>query len=386
VQPAVTPNVVPESNSVAVQVPAMLSPLEGRVGELSTRCGDCYSKELAGMVSQSLEGILKTLREDGVDVAALEQRLEAFRQRMAAQDALRDLKQAIDGLIDAIPALQRSSLQADLERVVRWIAIRDAFLVLLRSGVRGQGATVSVAGIPTGVIWVLYDPLLPAGTGMVVNSGLMVCGTGGEGEIHVSQASAAEALGLPVGLGDPVPDMEGEEPSSPAESIILSLPKEVGGSVSYVINGRHSYSLKPGYKQTLPAGQRWVVEFDRGNRQGTARVTVARGCWEFRILNNRWELIERSFEVTIDNREGTQDFQYVTNNEVVTVKPGETKTHSSSDPVIVKFDRGDGPDSPSRKNLNKSGTYKVAVNTQTNYLDLFADPEPTPKPEAGASG
>jgi hypothetical protein len=38
----------------------------------------------------------------------------------------------------------------------------------------------------------------------------------------------------------------------------------------------------------------------------------------------------------------------------------------------VKFDPGEGPEAPAQKLLNKSGTYKVAVDTQTNQLDLFS--------------
>ncbi len=386
VAPPPAPKVSPKANEVTIKVPTLQSPLEGRVSEISTRCGACYGKELADMAMQSLAGILETLRKDGVEVAAIEKQVEALRLRMAAKDAWRELEPLVRELVDGNPAMQQSGIKEQLEQVIRWLVIRDAFLVLVRSDLRGQGAVVAVAGIPTGLIWVLYDPLLPAGTGLVVNTGLMVCGTGGKGEMHVAQVSAAEGLGLPVAPGDPVPEMEEAEAASLADSLIISVPKDAGASVNYVINGRHEYSVEPGYKQKLPAGQKWVIEFDRGNRQGTARFTLTRGYYEFRIVDNRWDLVKCNFEVTIDNRQGSQDFQYVVNNEVVTVKPGDTKTHSGPDPVIVKFDRGEGPENPARKNLNKSGTYKVAVNTQTNYLDLFAESEPTAKPAADGSG
>jgi hypothetical protein len=59
------------------------------------------------------------------------------------------------------------------------------------------------------------------------------------------------------------------------------------------------------------------------------------------------------------------------NNEVVTVKAGEQKEIESTDPIVLAFDRGEGAEKPARKNLNKSGTYKIAIDTDTNYLDLF---------------
>ena len=54
--------------------------------------------------------------------------------------------------------------------------------------------------------------------------------------------------------------------------------------------------------------------------------------------------------------------------------------------MVVKFDRGEGPDNPARKNLNKSGTYKVAVDTNTNYLDLFAKTKPQEESGTTSSG
>jgi hypothetical protein len=40
---------------------------------------------------------------------------------------------------------------------------------------------------------------------------------------------------------------------------------------------------------------------------------------------------------------------------------------------VIEFDWGAGTDAPARKNLNKNGTYKVAVDTESNYVDLLGE-------------
>ena len=53
-------------------------------------------------------------------------------------------------------------------------------------------------------------------------------------------------------------------------------------------------------------------------------------------------------------------------------------TIENKSPVVISFARGG--DAATRKLLNKSGTYKVAVNIENNRYDLFAPVEPEKKP------
>ena len=115
-------------------------------------------------------------------------------------------------------------------------------------------------------------------------------------------------------------------------------------------------------------------ELDLRRHVATKAYTLRdKGDYEFCIVNKCWELKSVKYDITIDNRAGNQDFQYVVENKVVTVPAGETKRQQSDEPIIVAFDRGNGPDEPARKNLNKSGVYKVAVDPDTNYLELFPE-------------
>jgi hypothetical protein len=211
-----------------------------------------------------------------------------------------------------------------------------------------------------------------------VNDFILVVGTGGSGEFWLDRQCAAAALGLPVAPGDPVPDITEGEATTLSVGTVIQQAAVVGGEVHYVLNNRYPYTIQPGQRQSLPANRSWTIEFDRGNSQGTARYSLERGVYEFRVVKERWDLVHLRFDVTIDNRAGKQDFQYVAGDKVMTVKAGEQQSHNSAEPLIVKFDRGEGPEQAATKNLNKSGTYKVAVNTDTNLLDLYAMSESEP--------
>ena len=385
--PTPSPNVVPQANEVKVKVPKQVSPMEGRVLELSTRAAHCYSKELLGMIQQELDSVLAACGKEGVDITELQRQFDELQRQIASKTPWREIEPVVRELVKANQVMFQSKFNAEFAQIVQLLMVRDAFLVIINSDVRGYSGSLAIGAIPTGKIWIVYDPLLPARMGLLVNSTIMVCGTGGIGELRVVNSSAAAGMGLPVCPGEPVPEIDEAAAEALEDVTTISNPADAAVAVNYVLNGRHSYALQPGYSQKLPSKYNWTIEFDRGNNQGTARYSLdSDRSYEFRVVENRWELVKLVFNVTIDNRDGVQDFQYVTKNEVVTVKPGETKTHNSPDPVIVEFDRGEGPENPSRKSLNKSGTYKVAVNTQDNYLDLFAKSETQDDPVTDDAG
>jgi hypothetical protein len=291
---------------------------------------------------------------------------------MSSGSRWRDMEQALKALLEGDTSTYPLKIVEELRRIADFIAVRDAFLVVAGSPPRARGGPLPVAAVPVGVIWILYDPSLAAGTALLVNDMILVVGTGGRGQFTLVRDCAAAALGLPVAPGDPVPDIGETEAAALREVVVIRHAADAASEVNYVLNGRFPYAIQPGHMQKLSANRQWSIEFDRGNSQGSARNALTRGVFEFRVVNGRWDLVRVRFDVTIDNREGTQDFQYVAGNLVVTVKAGESKTHNSTEPLIVKFDRGEGPEQAATKNLNKSGTYKVAVNTQTNLLDLYA--------------
>jgi hypothetical protein len=366
------PNIV----KLAVQVPKQPSPLEGRVSELGTRAAQVYAKELAEMINARLAAAIDELQAGGIEITVMQKQADTVRQMMSSGNRLRDMKQILDTLLEGDTSKYSVKMVGELKQIAQIIAIRDALLVVAGAPPRARSGTLAVSAIPVGLIWIIYDPSLAPGTGLLVNDVILVVGTGGRGQFRVGRQCAAAALGLPVAPGNPVPDIEEAEAAALTDAVVIRHLPTAGSEVNYVLNGRFPFAIQPGQQQKLPAGSSWRIEFDRGNSQGPARYTLEQGVYEFRVVSGRWDLVRLRFDITIDNREGTQDFQFVAAGEVVTVKAGETKNQTSSEPLIVKFDRGEGPDNAATKNLNKSGTYKVAVNTQTNLLDLYAMAEP----------
>jgi len=127
--------------------------------------------------------------------------------------------------------------------------------------------------------------------------------------------------------------------------------------------------MQPGYSQTLPGDQSVVISFDRGDSLGEASYTLTPGAFHFtNSADQGWDLTSRSFQVTLDNSQGKNDFNYVANGEAGDVPAGQTRDLNGKQPIVVDFDRGDGQ--PSIKQLD-DGVYRIAINSQTNTWDLF---------------
>lgn len=380
VEPTTPTNVVPKPNviKIAVQVPKQSSPLEGRVTELGMREAQVYAKKLADIIDKRLTAAIGALQQSGIETNVMQNQADNVRQMMTKGSRLKDMEQTLKSLLEGDTSRYPRKILDEFRQLAQWIAVRDAFLAVAAAPPRVRRGAIPVAAIPCGVIWILYDPNLAAGTALFVNDFILVVGTGGSGEFWLDRQCAAAALGLPVAPGEPVPDITEDEVTALSAGTVIQQPKDVGGEVNYVLNSRYPYTIQPGHRQSLPADRAWTIEFDRGNSQGTARYSLERGVYEFRVVKERWDLVHLRFDITIDNREGKQDFQFVAGDKVMTVKAGEQQTQGSTDPLIVKFDRGEGPEQAATKNLNKSGTYKVAVNTDTNLLDLYATSESQP--------
>jgi hypothetical protein len=378
VQPPTVTNLVPKANVVKIHVPVpkQLSPLEGRVSEMSTREAQVYAKELADIIGKRLTAAIGVLEQGGVETTVMQKQAESVRQMMTSGSRLKDMEATLKSLLQGDTSKYPSKVLDDLRQIAQLIALRDAFLVVAAAPPRARSGALPLAAIPIGEIWILFDPSLAAGTALLVNDFILVVGTGGQGEVAIVKKCAAAALGLPVAPGNPVPDIAEAEATSLSAGIVIQHPGNAGGEVHYILNGRHSYTIQPGEKQSLADSRAWTIEFDRGNSQGTARYSLERGVYEFRVVNEHWDLVHVQFDITIDNREGKQDFAYVAGEKVTTVKAGEQQSYNGTEPLVVKFDRGDGPDQAVSKNLNKNGTYKVAVNSDTNLLDLYAVSEP----------
>lgn len=406
--------------------------LAGSIGDAGQKAGDAWQQHKKIIGTQLLKSLSKLVTDEAAlkavsellmsgDFAKAREQIDGLKLSKEAQQSLAqnldagqqidqqmrgllaglrenpswdDLQKTLEGTAAAISQLSQQAAtnpQAPprMDDVINGIGglanlliIRD---ILAQAGNADQPARftpIPTGSIPTGIIRVIYDPDLPVGAGLWVNEGTMIAGTGGRGELQTGIASAAEALGLPVAPGEPIADL-GKDDNPPKGGILIGNPSYNAGSIKYVLASAHPYELQTGFQQHLPGDRSWLIEFDRGGTYGKARYTLSEGIFDFKVGDKGWEMVSRPLKAVIDNRDGQHDFYYVEDNKRQTVKAGETKIIENKAPVVIAFDSG--KESASRKLLNKSGTYKVAVDIETNRYDLFAMMTPDKKPSANGA-
>lgn len=77
--------------------------------------------------------------------------------------------------------------------------------------------------------------------------------------------------------------------------VTIMLEEDVGGSVTYLVDGRESATIQAGQQQTLSTKGRFEVRFSRGRDAdgrdyGEARYTVTEGNYHFVVTDKGWEL------------------------------------------------------------------------------------------------
>jgi hypothetical protein len=194
-----------------------------------------------------------------------------------------------------------------------------------------------------------------------------------------------------VDTADPPPAEPPPAASAPGSGIRILLinPKVTGNIVRYQIDS-FPFEMPADYHQDLD-GKARLIEFDRGGGFGQARYTLTEGTYAFTLGDRGWDLVQQTFQVTVDNSANSAPFYLnLAGGEEVVFGPGETRALTGRFPIDVTFDRGDGGEPLSRR--LDAGTYRVGVDPATNLLDLFpaaTDPPdsagPTDAPAAAGS-
>jgi hypothetical protein len=231
--------------------------------------------------------------------------------------------------------------------------------------------------LPGGQVDIIYHPNLAEGVVVVLDAETVMVGTGSVGKFRMGRDSVAAAMGYPLSAGEAAPASDAKLVRS--GTLLLNPTND---RVRYLID-RSDFSLEPGYRQTLTAANS-VITFDRGNGTKAAQYKLGQGTYRFAITSRAWELVQSQFAVTIDNSAGAEAFQYIAQGEYATVAPGQTQTHKSNYPIVIRFDRGNGAAVKQVVHDAASGTLEVALNPADNLWDLFtpsgqAGPEAPPK-------
>jgi hypothetical protein len=217
----------------------------------------------------------------------------------------------------------------------------------------GGGALVFVVpGLAQGLVY-------PLGNGAVLAGGNLPDDSG----ISVFQGGVAQATGLSVGAGGPLPPASG---AGIASDVLLT--NDGATAVNYTVNEQH-FSLPPGYNQALPDGTTWTVAFDKGAGAGETRYSLAAGTYAFTVKEKGWELYKKTYKVSLDNSGNSQDFSYVVGGKPQTLAAGQAQELTANYPIVVRFDDGAGQTIARRL---ETGTVNVALTPDGNSLDLFA--------------
>ena len=244
----------------------------------------------------------------------------------------------------------------------------------------GNGMIVFNPNMGPGEVSMLPSGAVMTGDPSVLGMDPSVVPTGTAGpppEMALVEGTLAHAMGLPVAVGDPVPDSDIDVSQWVETGVLVLNPKANAVGISYAVNN-HSFTMEPGHRQQLPAGTAWKIRFNRGPDLGDATYSLSDGAYFFDPGEKGWDLYRSSYKLTIDNSKNRTPFSYVVNNENYTVDSRQSRDHTSDFPIYVSFDRGGG-DKPATKTISERElTLAVAVDPQDQLWDLFS-PDSVPK-------
>jgi len=298
------------------------------------------------------------------DVRRLLTRLaqDAEKNKAALKQDMAEFDAALGKIAGATPAV--SEVAGPVKTLKTWVEARK--LVDVATPAKGP-----VARLPAGSdVTIIFDPTLPVGTALVLSEQAILIGREGNSALIIETGNAAEALGLPIVTGSPLPELEGDEAT---DGVLIVNPASTRGTVNYNLNGNH-YVAGPGMKQKLTAlrsGRAWVVDFDRGENFGPASYTLQPGTYHFTPTDLGWQLYKQRFEIVLDNSQNSQEFNFIFQGEDLTVPAGAARTLGSSYPIVVRFDRGNGTEFVAKTTSMTVGTVQIGVNATDNLWDLF---------------
>ena len=215
------------------------------------------------------------------------------------------------------------------------------------------------------------DPSLPDGIMTQLGPDLVAIGTGGQGEPQVQVGSPSD-VGYPLITNVlPVPEASTGAVERTSDQALVINPATAGATVNFAID-QAPYSLAAGLAQPLMGQPSWVIAFDRGGQAGEARYTLAPGSYSFTVNASGWDLVQKTFKVTLDNSANPDDFNYVLENQAGMVPARQAQEITSKLPIVLTFDRGDGRE-VAHKELAE-GTYTIGIDPQTKLLELFPGP------------
>jgi hypothetical protein len=242
------------------------------------------------------------------------------------------------------------------------------------------GQQNQMSAVPPGEVDIVFHPNLPEGESIVLSQQAVMLGTGGVGTFQVQHGNFAQAQGYPLLPGAGVP---ANDDRLILAGILIENPSDA--PVQFTIDNQ-PFSLAPGSKQTF-TGESRKIAFSTGERGQVTTYALPAGTFRFETPNRKWDLHRvKAFEATIDNTNNHAPFHYIVQGEHQEVAANSVATHSSSYPLIIRFDRGNGTDTKQIAGKEKQSKFTVGINPQDNLWDLWDVSDTYASPSAQPPG
>jgi len=181
-------------------------------------------------------------------------------------------------LAKAVRTAAAPAAQAEINVAIARLAVNQQVLLWLRSA--PLDATAFPPGRNVPIALVPGIPLLTRGRIVPLGLGPVLIGVDQPGDTIV------------LGEGD-VEEVAKEVADGSVAKVQATLANAATTPVNYTVN-QQPYKMEPKYEQALNGGSSWVVEFDRGGGNGTARYELTTdGYYEFTVTPKGWELYRK---------------------------------------------------------------------------------------------
>ena len=375
------PNVLPQVN----QVKRTVTPKVNKVGRPIAKAGPVTRRNAALRANKEVIDRTQKLKRDfDTKYGKIKQLAQRFNQykdaAMTGAEAgrLDDLKGQFDAAAREYAGAQSNDaaqkaaslglgdISSQMDTIDQYASVRDLSTQPFSPDPSG-GLTLS-----GGPVMIFTDPDLPGGIMTQLGTDLVAIGTGGQGEPLVQVGSRCD-VGYPLITNVlPVPEASTAAVEGTSDQALVINPATTGATINFAVD-QTPYSLAAGLALPLIGQPSWVIAFDRGGQIGEARYTLAPGGYSFTVKTSGWDLVQKTFKVTLDNSANSDDFNYVLENQAGVVPACQVKEITSNLPIVLTFDRGDGREA-AHKELAE-GTYATGIDPRTRLLELFPGTE-----------
>jgi hypothetical protein len=178
-------------------------------------------------------------------------------------------------------------------------------------------------------------------------------------------------LGVPLLHPGALPLDETPRPSASTASTgaLVQNPKGSPAKLNYVVDGR-SYELRPGESRAHAVTPKSRISFNRGGSRGNAEYQLSAQTYRFAIQEHGWELHKMSYAIVLDNSANGCEFRCEIDGRARSVAAHHTLSLTSSYPLAIRFDRGNGQGASS-KLLGEPRSVTIGVAPGSVALDLF---------------